>query len=139
HGRLGGGLRGAVRRRRAVRRRGGHDPRGDAPVPGIRGRPAPHAAGAFAAVWLEEPVPVHGTAGRAGSDQLLRAPGVGIPGGGAGRSGVRPGVLAEASPGDRAVHTALRYATDLAASQTCPTACARFSIVGGYRTPTSLG
>ena len=46
-----------------------------------------------AAVRLTQSVPLHGAAGRAGADQLLRAPRLGLPDGGPGRSGLRSGVL----------------------------------------------
>src|SRR6185437_13076618 len=86
-------LRDAVRRGRALRRRGRAVVEGDAPVPGILRRPAPRPARPAEEVRREEPVRLHGSAGRAGSHQLLRAPRLGLPGGRGGRGGVRHGVL----------------------------------------------
>ena len=52
------------------------------------------ALGMEPGVRLEEPVRVHGAAGRAGAVELLRAPGVGVPGGGERHGQLRRGLLA---------------------------------------------
>ncbi len=71
----------AFRRRRAVGRQSDRPVAArDAPVPGIRRRPAPVRARAGTGIRGEEPIPVHGPAGRAGADQLLRTPRLGVPG-----------------------------------------------------------
>jgi ribonucleoside-diphosphate reductase beta chain len=59
-------LRAPVRRRRARRGRAGDEPRRHPHVPRVRRRPAPGAARLRPRVRLEEPVQLHGAAGRAG-------------------------------------------------------------------------
>ncbi len=58
-------------------------------------RPAATRAASAGALQRSQSVCVHGAAGRAGADQLLRAPGLGVPGGRAGGGGVRRGLLIE--------------------------------------------
>lgn len=58
-------------------------------------RPAPRAAGPAEAFQRDQSVRLHGPAGRAGSDELLRTPRVGLPGRRGRRSGIRRGVLSE--------------------------------------------
>ena len=65
-------------------------------VPGVRGRPAPHATRPAPAVRQPQSLLVHGVAGRAGALQLLRAHRVRLSGGRGGRGLLRRGLLTPA-------------------------------------------
>ena len=83
----------AVRPRPVRRRSAGHEHRVDARVPGVRGRPAAPPARLRRRSTAREPVLVHGVAGCPGADELLRAPPVGVPGGGRGHGRLRRRLL----------------------------------------------
>ncbi len=90
-----GGVRGCLCGGRAIRRCGRIDANRNAPIPAIRGRSAAGPAGPAADLRRPQPVRLHGAAGRAGTHQFLRTQGFGVPGGRAGRGGLRSCVLIE--------------------------------------------
>ncbi len=69
-------------------------------IPAARRRPAPRAARHRAAVRVEEPVRVHGAAGRPGVVELLRAPGVVLPNGSHRYGEIRRRLLRTGGAGD---------------------------------------
>ena len=91
--------RDAVRARHARRRRPRPLRRRQPGVPPVRRRPAPRAPRPAEALRVEEPVRVHGAAGRAGALELLRAHRVGLPGRRQRRRQLRRRLLTRVPPG----------------------------------------